>query len=316
MARVPLPMLATAASRLPAGGDWTYEVKWDGYRTLAVLDSGSVRLFSRNLKDVTNAYPSVARAVATLRTKSAVLDGEVVALDADGRPSFQALHHGAGHQLALFAFDLLRLNGDDLTGWPLATRRSQLAALVQDSGVLLSESLPGSPAEIEQVIRGMRLEGVVAKRANSRYEAGRRSPSWIKVRFNRRQEFVIGGWKPAPVTFESILVGYYARRQLLFAAKVRAGLRGHARSEIHARIKPDVVARCPFANLPNDGTGHWGEGISAEDMTRLVWVKPKVVVEVEFVEWTRDGLLRHPHFVAVRDDKPARDVRREPDASG
>ena len=312
---MPSPMLATPAARLPTGADWTYEVKWDGYRTLAALDAGSVRLFSRNLKDVTKTYPSVARAVATLRTNSAVLDGEVVALDDDGRPSFQALHHGANHRVALFAFDLLRLNGDDLTGLPLATRRNHLTALVRESGVLLSEALPGSPADIERAIRGMNLEGVVAKRASSRYEAGRRSPSWIKVRFNRRQEFVIGGWKPAPVTFESILVGYHQARELLFAAKVRAGFKGHARSEVYRRVTPDVVSRCPFANLPNSGTGRWGEGISAEDMTRLVWVRPKVVVAVEFVEWTRDGLLRHPQFVALRDDKRARDVRREPDGS-
>ena len=145
--------------------------------------------------------------------------------------------------------------------------------------------------------------------------AGRRSPSWIKVRFNRRQEFVIGGCKPAPVAFDSILVGYYEGRQLMYAAKVRAGFKGYARSEVHSRVTQDVVSRCPFANLPNSGTGRWGEGISAEDMTRLVWVRPKVVVEVEFVEWTRDGLLRHPQFVALRDDKPAGDVRREPDAA-
>jgi bifunctional non-homologous end joining protein LigD len=301
-------MLATAASRLPTGRDWTYEVKWDGYRTLAVLESGSVRLFSRNLKDVTKSYPAVARAVAALRTNSAVIDGEVVALDEAGRPSFQALHHGAGHRLAFFVFDLLRLNGDDLTGWPLTKRRSHLTTLVRDSGLLLSEPLPGSPDEIERAIRGMQLEGVVAKRSSSRYEPGRRSPSWIKVRFNRRQEFVIGGYKPAPVNFDSILVGCYEGRRLRFSAKVRAGFRGQARSAVFVRIAAHVVARCPFSNLPNSGSGRWGEGITAEDMTRLVWVKPQVVVEVAFVEWTRDGLLRHPQFVGLREDKLASEV--------
>ena len=314
--RVPPPMLATAASRLPSGDGWTYEVKWDGYRTLAVLESGSVRLLSRNLKNTTAAYPAVVRAVAKVPANSAILDGEVVALDESGQPSFQALHHGAGHTLVFYAFDLLLLNGRDLTPLPIEQRRDELASVVRNTPVLLSEPLPGSPGQIEAAIRRMRLEGIVAKRARSRYEPGRRSRSWVKVRFNRRQEFVIGGYKPGPINFESILVGCYEGRKLLFASKVRAGFREHTRADVYARIKPLVAARCPFSNLPNSGTSHWGEGISAEDMTKLVWVQPKVVVEVEFVEWTLDGLLRHPVFTAVRDDKLARDVRREIDARG
>ncbi len=308
MTRVPAPMLATAASRLPSGKDWTYEVKWDGYRTLASVEAGSVRLFSRNLRDTTATYRAVAKSVKTLATSSAVLDGEIVALDESGQPSFQALHHGATHSLVFYAFDLLKLDGRDLTSLPLDQRREKLATLVRNSAVLLSEALPGTPAEIETAVRGMRLEGVVAKRAGSKYEPGRRSLSWIKVRFNRRQEFAIGGWKPGLNTFESVLTGYYEGRRFLYAAKVRAGFRSPSRADLFARISPLVVSTCPFANLPNHGSSHWGEGITTEDMSRLVWVKPKVVVEVEFVEWTRDGLLRHPHFVAVRDDKAARDV--------
>jgi bifunctional non-homologous end joining protein LigD len=304
-------MLATAASRLPSGDGWTYEVKWDGYRTLAVVDAGSIRLLSRNLKNTTAAYPTVVRAVAGVLATSAILDGEIVALDESGQPSFQALHHGAGHTLVFYAFDLLFLNGRDLTARPLERRRAHLATLVRNTSVLLSEPLPGSPEQIETEIRRMRLEGVVAKRARSRYEPGRRSRAWIKVRFNRRQECVVAGFKPGPTHFESILVGHYEGRTLLFASKVRAGFREHTRADVFRRIKPLLTPQCPFANLPNSGTSHWGEGITAEDMTRLVWVKPKVVVEVEFVEWTLDGLLRHPVFVAVRTDKAARDVRRE-----
>jgi bifunctional non-homologous end joining protein LigD len=314
--RVPPPMLATAASRLPSGEGWTYEVKWDGYRTLAVLDSGSVRLLSRNLKNTTASYPSIVRAVAKVTAPSAILDGEIVALDESGQPSFQALHHGAGHTLVFYAFDLLLLNGRELIALPIEQRRDELASLVRKTPVLLSEPLPGSPEQIEAAIRRMRLEGIVAKRARSRYEPGRRSRSWIKVRFNRRQEFVIGGYKPGPSNFESILVGYYQGRKLLFASKVRAGFREQTRGDVQARIEPLVATQCPFANLPNSGTSHWGEGITAEDMTKLIWVQPKVVVEVEFVEWTLDGLLRHPVFMAVRDDKLARGVRREIDARG
>jgi ATP-dependent DNA ligase len=131
------------------------------------------------------------------------------------------------------------------------------------------------------------------------------------VKFNRRQGFVVGGFEPNANGFESLLVGYYEGRKLMFASKVRAGLTPHMRAELFPALKSVVQARCPFANLPSSNTGHWGEGITAEDMKALRWVKPKIVVDVSFVEWTRDGLLRHPEFVAVRTDKPPREVRRE-----
>jgi ATP-dependent DNA ligase len=133
----------------------------------------------------------------------------------------------------------------------------------------------------------------------------------VKVKFNRRQEFVVGGFKPNPTNFESFVVGYYEGRKLYFAGRVRAGLTPHTRAEIFRRIAPDQTTRCPFVNLPSSATSHWGEGITQEDMTKLWWVKPRIVVEVSFVEWTRDGHLRHSQFVRVRDDKTAREVRRE-----
>ena len=138
----------------------------------------------------------------------------------------------------------------------------------------------------------------------------------MKVKFNRRQEFVVGGFKPNANGFESLLVGYYEGRKLMFASKVRAGLTPHVRAELFPPLKAIEQPRCPFANLPSSKTGHWGEGITAEDMTALRWVKPKIVVEVSFVEWTRDGLLRHPEFIGVRDDKSTdlrSDVRRDSD---
>jgi ATP-dependent DNA ligase len=144
------------------------------------------------------------------------------------------------------------------------------------------------------------------------YEPGKRSHSWIKVKFNRRQEFVIGGFKPNGSSFESLLVGYYDGGRLYFASKVRAGLTGYARSDVFRRIAADQTQHCPFANLPNSGSGHWGEGINEEDMANLRWVEPKLVVEVSFVEWTRDGLLRHSEFVAVREDKTPHEIFREP----
>jgi bifunctional non-homologous end joining protein LigD len=304
-------MLATAAKRLPSGREWTYEVKWDGYRTLALKAGPRVKLLSRNLKDATAQYAAVARDAAGIHAESALLDGEIVALDEDGRPSFQALHHQAAHALVYYAFDALHVDGRDLIKTPLEERRSVLAGLIEDTRVLGSDPLPGSPEQIEHAVRGLELEGVVAKRRGSLYEPGRRSPSWVKVKFNRRQEFVVGGYKPNASSFESLVVGYYEGSALLFTGRVRAGLTPHARAEIFRRIARDQIARCPFADLPSSHSGHWGEGVTAEDMLKLRWVKPRLVVEVSFVEWTRDGALRHSEFLAIRDDKRPREVRRD-----
>jgi bifunctional non-homologous end joining protein LigD len=307
-------MLATSAPRLPVGRDWTYEVKWDGYRTLALKSGPRVTLLSRNLKDVTAQYKSVARSVDQLSAGTVLVDGEIVALDADGRPSFQALHHQAAHALAYYAFDVLHYDGRDLFKVPLDERRAILASVLEGTRLLNSDPLPGTADQIEHAVRELRLEGVVAKRRRSLYEPGRRSSSWIKVKFNRRQEFVIGGFKPNPSNLESLVVGYYDGGRLLFAGRVRAGLTTHDRTALFRRLAPDQTAQCPFANLPSTNSGHWGEGVTAADMSKLRWVKPTLVVEVSFVEWTRDHALRHSEFIGVREDKDPAEVRR--DASG
>jgi DNA ligase D-like protein (predicted ligase) len=308
------PMLATSDSKLPIGPEWTYEVKWDGYRTSAIKEGERVMLLSRNLKDATRQYPSIASSVRQIHANTALLDGEIVAIDDQGRPSFQALHHQSAHTLVYYAFDVLHFDGSDLIKTALDERRHLLSGIVNDTPVLISDPLPGTPAQIEEAVRGLQLEGVVAKRRKSLYEPGRRSKAWVKVKFNRRQEFVIGGFKPNASNFESLLVGYYERKKLIFAARVRAGLTEHSRSELFARISADQISRCPFVNLPSSKTGHWGEGVTAEDMAKLRWVKPRVVIEVSFVEWTRDAVLRHSEFVGIRDDKRASEVRREPTA--
>jgi bifunctional non-homologous end joining protein LigD len=177
--------------------------------------------------------------------------------------------------------------------------------------VFLSEPLPGSPDDIARAVRELGLEGVVAKRADSRYEPGRRSGAWVKVRFNLRQEFVVGGYRPAGDSFDSVLTGYYDGRTLLYAGKVRAGLTPQKRVLLFERLRPLAVPRCPFANLPNAKSSHWGEGITAEGMKELCWVKPALVIEVAFVEWTRDSNLRHASFVGIREDKKPREVTRE-----
>jgi bifunctional non-homologous end joining protein LigD len=306
-------MMATPALTLPAGDEWSYEVKWDGYRAQGVKNGAAVWLASRNLKDITGQFPGVAHAIGHIRAKTAVIDGEIVALDQDGRPSFQGLHHASfdGLAIAYYAFDLLHLNGRDLTRVALDDRRAALRDVVADSGVLLSDALPGSPDQIASAVRRLGLEGVIAKRRRSTYTPGRRSDAWIKVRFARHQEFVIGGFKPNGRTFDSLVVGHYDGRKLLSAGKVRNGLTPHLRADLFARMRLLVVDRCPFANLPTGSTSHWGEGITEEEMTALTWVKPALVAEVSFVEWTRDGSLRHASFIALREDKRPRDVHRE-----
>jgi bifunctional non-homologous end joining protein LigD len=308
------PMLATAATELPTGPGWSYEVKWDGYRALAVKDEVGTRLISRNDKDLTADYPEIVAALRSLPSKAFVLDGEIVALDDKGHPSFQALQHRRtqAHAVAYYAFDVLSVGGESVRSSPLDARRTRLKTLVKGSPILLSEPLPGSPKDIETQIRRMGLEGVVAKRRDSPYLPGERSHAWVKVKFSPQQEFVVGGYKPSDANFESILVGYFDHGKLHFAGKVRAGLTPHVKAEIFREIFDRQVRKCPFVNLPNSkGSSHWGEGITEEDMTKLRWVKPQLVVQVSFVEWTADGLLRHSAFVGLRRDKNPRDVVRE-----
>jgi bifunctional non-homologous end joining protein LigD len=307
-------MLATAAEVLPVGSGWTYEIKWDGYRALAEKQGNSVRLISRNLKNLTGDYPTAVAALKTIKEKAVLLDGEIVALDAEGRPSFQALQHRStkGLVLTYVAFDLLTVGQRSLLSEPLSVRRKHLAALIAGSGLLQSEVLPGDPPAIERAIRDFGLEGVVAKRDDSTYRPGQRTDAWVKVKFTPRQEFVIGGYKQNGRSIESVVVGYYEGRRLLFAAQVRNGFTPHLRAELRARLTPLSIARCPFANLPNSvGRSQWGSGITAEDMTKFQWVKPQEVVDVAFVEWTLDRVLRHPRFIGFRTDKRARDVHRE-----
>jgi DNA ligase D-like protein (predicted ligase) len=306
-------MMATVRSTLPVGDGWSYEVKWDGYRAQLVKDGPRVRLISRNLKELTADYPHIAAAAVGLTRLDAIIDGEIVALDARGVPSFQALQHRsvARAGVVFYAFDLVYLGTSAYLKKPLSDRRRALHGLHFAAPILLSVPLPGTTRQIEETVRGAGLEGVVAKRTDSVYEPGRRSHSWIKVKFNKRQEFVIGGYKPAGHTFDSVLVGYFERRRFVYAGKVRAGLTPATRAEVFARIREHEISACPFVNLPNStGKRHWGEGITAEDMTALRWVQPHVVIEVAFTEWTAGDNLRHASFAATRADKAAAEVRR------
>jgi bifunctional non-homologous end joining protein LigD len=308
------PMAALVVDKLPEGAEWVYEFKFDGYRALILKNAADVQIRSRNDKNLTSTYPSVANAGARLAVKSATVDGEIVALDETGRPSFQSLQHWgrvAKGGIVFYAFDLLHLDGDDLTSLPLDERRERLRSVIGDSGLLMSEDLPGSAAEVAAAVRGLGLEGVVAKRRTSPYESGERSGERVKLKLDRQQEFVVGGYRPAPDGVDALLVGVYEKKVLRFAGKVRAGFVKHTRREVAKQLEPLVTSQCPFPDLPDAKKSRWGAGVTAEDMKEMRWVKPKLVVQIRFVQWTEDGRLRHSAFLGVRDDKAASEVRRE-----
>ena len=308
-------MVARATPSLPEGPDWLYEVKLDGYRALVLKHGGHVQVRSRNNKDLTRRYPDVAAAAARMREASVVLDGEVVAVDAAGFPSFQALQDPAAHPshaVVFYAFDVLYLDGEDLRPLPLVQRTGRLSAIVRESGLLVSQPLTGSAAQVVEAVRRLGLEGVIAKRRDSRYESGTRSDAWLKFRLDRQQEFVIGGYRPGGHGVDALVVGYYEGRQLRFAAKVQAGLTPHTRRDLAERLRPWHTGRCPFTELPTRTSGRFGGGIPANDMAEMQWVRPRLVAQLRFVEWTNEGHLRHAAFLGLREDKATRAVVREP----
>jgi bifunctional non-homologous end joining protein LigD len=308
------PMAALPVDRLPEGPEWAYEVKFDGYRALLMKNGTELQIRSRNDRNLTKSYPAIAMAAARLRADRAVVDGEIVALDENGRPSFQALQHRSRHKtggVVFYAFDLLNLNGEDLTTERWEQRRERLRRVIGDSGLLLSEELPGSAAEIVGAVRGLGLEGVIAKKRASRYEAGERSGEWMKLKLDRQQEFVVGGYRPGSDGVDALLVGVYEGKVLQFAGKVRAGFVRHTRREIARKLAPLIQEQCPFPELPDTKKSRWGSGVMAEDMKEMRWVRPAVVAQIRFVEWTEDGRLRHAAFLGVRDDKKASEVQRE-----
>jgi bifunctional non-homologous end joining protein LigD len=203
------------------------------------------------------------------------------------------------------------MNGQDLTGEPLLKRRAPLPRVLGESGLLLSKEPPGTVAAIVEGVRGLRLEGVIAKRKTSQYVPGERSDDWQKLKVENQQEFVIGGYRPGANGVDALLVGYYGDTGLRFAGKVRAGFVPHLRREIAKALKPLHVDRCPFIDLPNSKSDRWGGGVTADEMREMQWVEPKVVVQILFVEWTAEGRLRHAAFLGLRPDKAAGEVRRE-----
>jgi bifunctional non-homologous end joining protein LigD len=308
------PMAAQSVKALPSGEEWLYELKIDGYRALLLKEGRRVEIRSRRDNELTRTYPGIAAAIRRVNAEQVVLDGEIVAVDDSGRPSFQALQHRGSHpgyQILFYVFDVLHLNGFDLMSLPLIERRELLPRLLEGTPLRQCMELPGSVEDIVAAVRGMGLEGVVAKRKSSIYQPGERTPDWQKLQLQRQQELVIGGYRPDGQNVDALIVGYYDEVGLRFAGKVRAGLVTHLRRDIAKQLRPLHAERCPFVDLPNVKTSRWGGGVSAEEMRLIQWLRPELVAQIAFVEWTSDKRLRASSFVAMRTDKVASEVTRE-----
>jgi len=309
------PMLLLRTDALPNDPRWDYQLKLDGYRAVAFRSGGTVHLRSRNDNDFSLRYPAVMKGLAKLPDET-VIDGEVVALDAEGQPSFTLLQNYGSDKtpIVYFVFDVMVLAGRDVMREPLTVRRKLLEQQILPTlvePVRYAGPLEASLPVLVQSVKAQGFEGLVAKRHGSRYEPGLRSGAWMKMRVNRGQEFVIGGYTVGGNPFDALIFGYYEGDRLLYAARTRNGFTPVVRAQLFKKFRALEVTACPFANLPEPRGGRWGAGLTAKKMTDCRWLTPTLVGQFEFVEWTPDNHLRHTKFIALREDTPARDVRRE-----
>ena len=298
---------------VPDGPEWTYEIKLDGFRLEAVKNAGETVLYSRRGNVLNKKFQYIADALKKL-PDSTIIDGEIVALDADNRSDFRLLQNfrSAETKIHYYGFDILMLKGKALGMLPLAERRAILAKVLPiNDHVSLSVVDTGPAAHILEFVRKHGLEGVVAKRGDSVYEPGKRTGQWSKHRINLGQEFVIGGYTPGANGFDALIIGFYSGKDLLFAARVRAGFIPATRREVFNQLTRFKAVKCPFSNLPQKNAGRWGQGLTAEKMKECVWLKPEAVGRFDFLEWTGADHLRHTKFVAMRDDKDPKKVIRE-----
>ena len=307
------PQLATLVDSVPQGNDWLHEIKFDGYRILCRVDEGSVSLLTREAHDWTARFDAVAGAAKALPVRQAFLDGEIVALKKDGTSDFQLLQNALKQQasvhLAYFVFDLLYLDGHELTGFPLLERKKFLEKLFKDKGAKASSWLRFSEHWIAQgnalydKACASGIEGIVSKRSDQPYRAGR-SRDWLKIKCLQRQEFVIGGFTdPAGsrAGLGALLLGVYDDQgSLQYAGRVGTGFTAGTLIDLRARLDKLIQKTPPFVNPPPRR--------QAKDVH---WIKPQLVGEVAFTAWTQDNVLRHPSFKGLREDKPAQQIRRE-----
>ena len=306
------PMLATLGNSVPSGTDWLYEVKWDGYRALCFIEGGKVRMLSRRGNKIEKQFATVAGALAqSVKADTAIIDGEVVALDENGNPSFQRLQNMTGFGtkpavkgmaaqfLNFFAFDLLYLNGYDLRKAALIDRRQLLMSILLPSDVVrYSEHFAGKGDELLKAVRAKGLEGIVAKQAQSRYES-RRSGSWIKIKVTCQQDFVVCGYilgEREP--FGALVLGYFKNKKLVYAGNVGSGFTQGSLKTVFEKIKPLIAKKPVLSDVP-------------KEIGEVTWVKPELVCLVKFSSWTKDDRLRAPVFLGMRTEVAPEEVVRE-----
>jgi len=314
------PMKAKLVEKPPATDDWVYELKFDGIRLIAIKADKRVSLLSRNENELSGRFPAIVEAIKNLPAREFVIDGEVVALDDEGRSSFQLLQalqmEGRKSPVYFYAFDLLQLDGKSLLGLQLEARKKFLEELCAGAGdpIRYSGVIGGDAKRLLEEVERRGLEGLIGKQRNSVYEPDRRSGAWIKLKCANEQEFVIGGYTPpqgARKHFGAILVGYYDNNKLVFAGKVGTGFTAKSLSILHKKLQKEARNDCPFVDLPSKQNGQWVQGITPSMMKKMHWVNPKFIAQIKFAEWTRDKKLRAPVFLGLRDDKRPTEVVRE-----
>ena len=309
-------MLLLRTDRLPdEPARWSYQLKLDGYRAVAFKTGGRVHLRSRNDNDFSGRYANVVRGLAKMPDET-VIDGELVALGADGKPSFNALQNSESGSTSIvyYVFDVMVLKSRDVMAHTVDARlelleRDVLPTLAEP--VRYAGELNAGLRELIHSVKAQGLEGLVAKRRDSRYEPGLRSGAWLKMRINQGQELVIGGYTLGTRTFDALVIGYYEGDRLLYVGRTRNGFTPRLREQLAKKFERLEIPECPFANLPEAKGGRWGQGLTKAKMADCRWLKPVLVGQFEFVEWTPDHHLRHTRFVGLREDKKAGDVRRE-----
>jgi bifunctional non-homologous end joining protein LigD len=309
------PMLATLVEEPVEGPDWQYEIKWDGYRAIAICNKQTVKLISRNNKSFDEKFYPIHAALKNLGWQ-AVLDGEIAVLKGDGVSNFGALQNWrseADGQLIYYIFDLLWLDGYNLMPLPLSRRKAILASLLPEDGPLrISQNYKTTAAEFLAAASKMGLEGIVAKRADSPYKPGERGRDWLKIKTQKRHEVVIGGFtrnEGSPKPFSSLLVGIFDKKKLTYIGKIGTGFNVRQQNDMIKQFKPLLIYRSPFTITPdvNEPSRFRPDPPHAE----AFWLKPVLVCEVSYAELTADGVMRHPAFQGMREDKPAKDVHAE-----
>jgi len=303
------PMLATPAGEVPTGDGWLYEVKWDGYRVVATMRAGEIHLHSRKGNALNERFPTVVRALErALRTPDCVLDGEVVAIGTDGRATFSAMQQAKeGTSYVFVAFDALEIEGEPIIKLPLVQRQARLADLIDERrrGVQISQWFEDGEA-LYRAAEEQEFEGILAKRADSVYEPGKRSSKWLKIKTHGRQEFVIAGYTKGQGRrtgrFGSLVLGVSEGGRMRYVGNVGTGFNDKEIETLFERLRPLERPTSPFEDVPKMPKVRKGD---------VVWVEPELVAEVEFVEWTHDGRLRASSYQGLREDKRPEDVRRE-----